>query len=385
MAFITGKVPGSCVDNIENYADRIECTPKVNAAVLSRGLTNGHHEFRCLAVGTAGEEVHIVVHWPEYDVDSADRSNEYWFVESFYGVADQVVFTGTDELHWQRIETVWKDGWDLHIKVTLPEEGHLYVSVNLPFTVKALQQVCDRFAPWRVTVGKTAGGMDIPAFRFGTGKKVIWLQANQHVTEVCGCHVLASLMEYISDPAVDLKDYTFVVIPSVSVEKMFMDQEYPEYPVNINRDWGTRKQPETKAIHDYLQGMAAEGYEILVMVDMHCGWCRVGDSGGNITEYNHGFIPNDYWERRMRYTHALLSALDYEKPDKIWWCDFPPVQTFFQYGSQLYGALCSTYEFSRFQIWNREKGDYDPLSQEALEKLGKQYAKFLLSYDFEEV
>ena len=87
----------------------------------------------------------------------------------------------------------------------------------------------------------------------------------------------------------------------------------------------------------------------------------------------------------MRYTHALLSALDYEKPDKIWWHDFPPIRTFNQYGSQTYGALCSTYEFSRYQIWNRAKGDYDPLTQEALVKLGKQYAQFLLTYDFEEV
>ena len=384
MAVMTGKFPGGCCTDIRHYSDRIECAPQVSPGLLKSGMTNSHHEWRCLLWGEEGEKVHIVLHWPPFDPDKVDKSaNEYWFVESFAGVAADIVFTGTDELTWTRLEEgVRRDGWDFHIDVTLPAGGKLYVSVNLPFTLKALDRICEEFKDYRFRLGKTAGGLDIPAFRFGTGKRAIWLQANQHVTEIGGCYVLWSLMRELVKPETDLRDFSFFVVPSVSVDKMIGDGTYPEYKENINRDWLEFRQPETKAISDYIRSLTEDGYTMLVMTDMHNGWCRPEDSGGNITEYNHGFIDNEYWERRVKYTRAVLAALDYENPEKIWWHDRPVPRTFERYGSETYRAYCSTYEFSRFQLWDREKGAYVPLSQEGLMRIGVQYAKFLLRYDF---
>lgn len=384
MAVMTGKFPGGYCENIRHYSDRIECTPVVSPRALETGLTNNIHEWRCLLWGEEGERVHIVLHWPPFDPDRVDKTGTvYWFVESFAGVAADTVFTGTDELTWTRLESgIRRDGWDFHIDVTLPAGGKLYVSVNLPFTLKALEKLCAEFADWRFPLGKTAGGLDIPAFRFGTGKRVVWLQANQHVTETGGCYVLWSLMRELVKPETDLRDFSFFVIPSVSVDKMLGDGGYPELKTDVNRDWMDFQHPETQAISAYLRSLAEDGYEILVMTDMHNGWCRPEDSGGNITEYNHGFIDNAYWERRVKYTRAVLAALDYENPEKIWWHDRPLPRTFERFGTETYGAYCSTYEFSRFQLWDRALGAYVPLSQEGLMRVGRQYAQFLLNYEF---
>ena len=129
MAVMTGKFPGGCCTDIRHYSDRIECAPQVSPRLLENGMTNSHHEWRCLLWGEEGEQVHIVLHWPPFDPDKVDRkANEYWFVESFAGVAADIVFTGTDELTWTRLEKgVRRDGWDFYIDVTLPAGGKLYV------------------------------------------------------------------------------------------------------------------------------------------------------------------------------------------------------------------------------------------------------------------
>jgi hypothetical protein len=370
MAFATTKFPGGAGEDIKSYPDRIEI-------LAEKGL-------RCLLVGTPGEEIPVVLRWLPQDGKPVDRTaKKYWYVQPFFRVADRAIFTSEDELTWTRVEQVKKGDWQMEVRVTLPSSGKLFLSVKLPFTLKMLEQVCEKFAPWRVTVAKTAGGLDMPAFRFGTGNKLLWLQANQHVIETSGSYVLSSLMEVLADPATDLKDFTFVVIPSVSVEKMIGDCSFPELAHNINRDWTKRLHPEVQGIHACIQKELAAGKELELLIDMHNGWCRESDSGGNITEYNHGFIEDAYWERRLRFTRAMLAACDYEHPEKIWWVEPSDGSTCFQYGSLDYETLSYTYEFSYFKMYDRAKGDYVPLTQEHLLKLGRQMAAFLLSYDFD--
>ncbi len=384
MASILTNFPGACCTDIQYFPDRIECAPKLREDQLRTGLTNHCYDFRCLITGEAGETVKLIAHWPRYDMDKVDHvKHVYWFVQSFYNVAWKAVYTSEDGLEWTRLPDVPHENFDLFITVTLPESGKLYVSVNLPFTLEALEQICEKFAPWRIRLGKTIGGNDLPIFRFGTGDKVIWLQANQHVNEVCGCHTLASLMEVLADPATDLTGFTFYVLPSVSVEKMDRTLSLPPMDHDINRDWFLREHPEVIACHNELQRLQAEGKRLLVMIDMHNGWCRASDSGGNITEFNRGFVEDDYRNRRLRFTRAMLASCDYEDPDKIWWCDVTGTGTFFQYGSQTYESLCYTYEFSRFALYDREAGAYVPLTQEGLRRFGRQFARFLLEYDYD--
>ena len=59
------------------------------------------------------------------------------------------------------------------------------------------------------------------------------------------------------------------------------------------------------------------------------------------------------------------------------------IECFFDYGSENHRALCTTMEFSRYEIWSRAEQRYVPVTQERLETMGRQYADFLLHYDYQ--
>ena len=101
-------------------------------------------------------------------------------------------------------------------------------------------------------------------------------------------------------------------------------------------------------------------------------------------EYNDGAADPQYLARRRAFQRAMLAACDFEKPETFWWHDKNPngIETFFDYGTENYRALCTTMEFSRYEIWNRAMNAYVPLTQERLETMGRQYADFLLHYEY---
>lgn len=384
MARITGNIPGGCCANIQEIPGGFSCTPDYGPD--GPGKNRAHcYKWYCRVDGTPGETVTLRLTLPEYDPRTAERDWGYWFVHSFAEVAEQAFFTGSDELHWRHVDPadVEKDGFVFTLRVTLPECGYLFVSLCIPFTAKALKSLCEEFAAYKVPLCSSGLGQDVPMFRFGSGKNVIWLQANQHVTEVSGSNALTALMRRLAEPGTDLKDFSFFVIPSVAVDKIMNDVDRINYGEDINRNWGHLDQPETAAIHALHEKLIAEGCRLLVMIDMHNGWCRAGDSGGNYTEYTRGFISDEYWFRRVRFAKALLASTDYERPDKLWWNDYGEIKTFFKYGSQNYRSLCSTMEFSRYELWNRAEEAYEPVTQEGLERVGRELADFLLSYDYD--
>lgn len=380
MAVLTGDFPCGDCKNVRVTEKGIECGeyPEKNPYRDDAGFG-----FRARLTGDPGERVTITLHAPKYDPRLAGRDRTYWFVHSFAEVAAEAFFMSEDEINWNRIENVTKDDWSFTFSVEVPAGGSLELSLRLPYTGKALRQLCEEFAAYLVPLCKTELGEDVPMFRFGSGKNVIWLQANQHVSEVYGTHSLTALMRRLTENGVDLKDYSFFVIPSVAVDLMLNGTPRIEHEENINRNWGHPTQPETIAITELHKKLAAEGYRLLVMTDMHNGWCRAGDSGGNYVEYNRGFISDEYWFRRIRFSNALLGSLDYERPDKLWWHDYAEIRTFCSYGSQVYGSLCSTMEYSYYELWDRALGCYVPVTQERLWRIGRELADFLLSYEFD--
>ena len=384
MALMTGLFPGGDCDNIRYYADRIECTPALKKYEIESGTINMHYNWRCRLIGKSGETVRVLMHWPPYDPEKSPKTHVYWYVQSFGLVAERAMFTSEDELTWEPLTNVRKTGFDFDFTVTLPESGRLSVSVNLPFSLAELEKVCREYAPWRVPVAETRAGFDIPAFRFGQGKRVIWLQANVHTIEVSGCHALVGAMRYLREHIDEIRDYSFFIIPSFIVDGLYGDMDKPEQKKDINRDWGTLTNPENQRIDAFIRGLVADGYEMLVMTDMHNGWCDPSTSGGNLVEYNDGAAEPEYLERRRAFQRAMLAACDFEKPETFWWHDKNPngIETFFDYGTENYRALCTTMEFSRYEIWNRAMNAYVPLTQERLETMGRQYADFLLHYEY---
>ncbi|MDY6314684.1 MAG: M14 family zinc carboxypeptidase [Clostridia bacterium] len=384
MALMTGFFPGGDCNNIELYDDRIECTPALTKFEIESGTINMHYNWRCRIIGKPGERVHVIMHWPPYDPEKSKKEHVYWFVQSFGLVAERAMYISEDEIHWKHFTDVKKTGFDFDFTVTLPESGRLSAAVNIPFSVEELEALCAEYKDFRVKVAETRAGFDIPAFRFGNGKKVIWLQANVHTIEVSGSHALVGAMRYLKAHIDEIKDYSFFVIPSVTVDGLYGDMARKEQHTDINRDWGKLTNPENINIDRFIRGLAADGYEMLVMTDMHNGWCDPSESGGNLTEFNPGQFDDDYQARRLKFQRAMLAACDFEKPETFWWHDKNPngIECFFDYGSENYHALCTTMEFSRFEIWDRASESYVPVTQELLEKMGTQYADFLLHYKY---
>ncbi len=384
MALVTGLFPGGDCDNIVNYGDRIECTPALKKYEIESGTINMHYNWRCRIVGKPGEKVRIILHWPEYDPEKSPKQHVYWYVQSFGLVAERAMYTSSDEIHWERLTDIKKTGFDLDFTLTLPESGKLSAAVNIPFSLDELDKICEEYKDYRIKVADTRAKFDIPTFRFGNGKKVIWLQANVHTIEVSGSHALVGAMRYLKKHIDEIKDYSFFIIPTVTVDQLYGDMVFNGNITDINRDWGKLTNPENIHIDTFIRSLVKNGYEMLVMTDMHNGWCDMSESGGNLTEFKPGQFDDDYQARRLKFQRAMLASCDFEQPEQLWWHEKNPngIECFFDYASENYHALATTMEFSRFEIWDRATHRYIPVTQPLLEKMGEQYADFLLHYEY---
>jgi hypothetical protein len=99
--------------------------------------------------------------------------------------------------------------------------------------------------------------------------------------------------------------YNLLIIPNLNPDGVAMGNwRHNANGVDLNRDWISFKQPETKQVHQYLQGLVADGQKIKFAIDFHS------------TQHDVFYtMPVDYGVENRYFVKHWLGALDNVMPN----------------------------------------------------------------------
>jgi Zinc carboxypeptidase len=171
---------------------------------------------------------------------------------------------------------VAKDGSALSI--TLPP-GEGVVSAQPLLTAahydKVLAQLADIGGGSRVVLGHSHDRRPIEAVRLGKpdAPRLIILLGRQHPPEVTGAFAMdaftLTIAKLIRSGAIDSKEFQFLIVPMLNPDGVARGHWRANLGgVDLNRDWGTFTQPETRAVNDWLSRLPA-GVKPVLMLDFH--------------------------------------------------------------------------------------------------------------------
>ena len=134
---------------------------------------------------------------------------------------------------------------------------------NTPYTydqlMQTLQQLDRNDRVWVGAIGKSGQGRTIPLVAvhhpqtaFGQTAR-FFITARQHGTEVAGTEAMMALIWHLaqSNSPTDvelLRRLTFAIVPMVNPDGVVAGQRDNAAGMDLNRDWSSRSQPETRAV-----------------------------------------------------------------------------------------------------------------------------------------
>jgi len=164
------------------------------------------------------------------------------------------------------------------VSVTIPS-GEGIVSgqplVTAAHYEKLLQNLADKEGRGRIKLGQSHDGRPIEAVRLGNtdAPHLVVLLGRQHPPEVTGATAMdafsLTIARLIRSGAIDGKKFQFLIVPLLNPDGVARGHWRANLGgVDLNRDWGTFKQPETRAVGDWLARLPAEVRPVL-MLDFH--------------------------------------------------------------------------------------------------------------------
>lgn len=132
------------------------------------------------------------------------------------------------------------------------------------------------------TLGRSVEGRAIPALKHVTPDSNKWLVllGRQHPPEISGALGLLHFNNLLWSDDPDMvafrSRFNILLVPNLNPDGVFHGNwRHNANGVDLNRDWKTRQQPETRALHDYLTQLVAAGGEITFALDFHSTWRNV--------------------------------------------------------------------------------------------------------------
>lgn len=164
------------------------------------------------------------------------------------------------------------------VSITLPP-GEGVVSgqplMTSTYYEKLLKQLTDIGRGSRILLGRSYDGRPVEAVRLGhaNAPRLVVLLGRQHPPEVTGAVAMDAFVmkiaELLRSGAVDDRQFQFLVVPLLNPDGVARGHWRANLGgVDLNRDWGTFKQPETRAVGDWLSRLPAEVRPVL-MLDFH--------------------------------------------------------------------------------------------------------------------
>ena len=170
---------------------------------------------------------------------------------------------------------VAKDGSS--VSIALPS-GEGFVSgqplLTASFYEKQLGQLVDEGGS-RIILGRSHGGRPVEAVRLGhaNAPRLVVLLGRQHPPEVTGVMAMDAFSlqtaKLVRSGAIDPAEFQFLIVLLLNPDGVARGHWRANLGgVDLNRDWGTFSQPETKAVGDWLSKLTA-GVKPLLMLDFH--------------------------------------------------------------------------------------------------------------------
>lgn len=140
---------------------------------------------------------------------------------------------------------------------------------------KLLAQIAQSGRGKRVTLGYSHDGRPIKAVRLGNtnASRLVVLLGRQHPPEVTGATAMDAFSIWIAklvrSGAIDGIQFQFLIVPLLNPDGVARGHWRANLGgADLNRDWGTFKQPETRAVSDWLARLPAQVRPVL-MLDFH--------------------------------------------------------------------------------------------------------------------
>jgi Zinc carboxypeptidase len=127
----------------------------------------------------------------------------------------------------------------------------------------------------RITLGYSHDGRPIKAVRLGNANapRLVVLLGRQHPPEVTGATAMdafsLAIATLVRSHAIDGKQFQFLIVPLLNPDGVARGHWRANLGgADLNRDWGTFKQPETHAVGNWLAQLPAQVRPVL-MLDFH--------------------------------------------------------------------------------------------------------------------
>ena len=198
--------------------------------------------------------------------------------------------------------------------------------------------------------------------RSGSSEQWLVILGRMHPPEITGALALFPFVDSLlsgSELAVKFRDrFNILIVPNLNPDGVAAGNwRHNLNGVDLNRDWQAFKQPEVKAVHEYLQELVNAGEKMSMAVDFH--------STRRDIFYT---MPNDYGVAQPFLVNNWLGALDKQYPN------FSVIQkpgnnpnkgVFKQYFADHYKVHAITYEMGD----NTNRDFINQLAKDAANKL----------------
>ncbi len=164
------------------------------------------------------------------------------------------------------------------VSITLPPGEGVVTAQPLVTSAhydKLLEQLAKNRRGSRIILGRSHDGRSIKAVRLGNSDapSLVLLLGRQHPPEVTGAVAMdafaLTIAKLVRSGAIDGKQFQFLIVPLLNPDGVARGHWRANLGgADLNRDWGTFKQPETRAIGDWLARLPAQVRPVL-MLDFH--------------------------------------------------------------------------------------------------------------------
>ncbi len=390
---VTGKFAnGNCTEIRSESDGVVSATVRMNETSLKNGWTNQCPLFLGKIEDARGRGIRLDVRWPEFDRDSMQGAHDYGGNDSFIEAAPHCVFTSTDAVRWARHTSATRADWTVRIPLEI-ESDQLYIAINLPYTLSDFQRLRETLdaSPFvrRELIGASYGACDFHLYEIGEASEVssekpaVYIQALQHPSEVSGPRVLDSMLRYLigHDPEAQRfrRECSLYVVPLIAVDAWLEGLDYHVSGGNLNRDWQSFSMTETRLLRPVIDRIMSLPARPVLALDLHNGWHSMGHHGAAITVMPETSVGKLLPVRQRDFIREVATRTDFIPETAVWEAGYKP-HGFAGYMTRTYGIQAHTVEFSRFSIWDRKTSVHAPLSQERLERLGKQLVPVLTDW-----
>jgi len=269
----------------------------------------------------------------------------------------------------------------LYVEIEVAD-GPLWVCSVVPYLESDVRTTEAALADWPAfrteEIGRSHGDRPIQFWTItnhdtpARGKRAFVIISGQHApAESMGGHVLHAMLQQMRrDPeAARLLDTNALLIaPLINVDNAAEggNTSLNHNAINLNRDWHSATQPESKAVRDAIDGWVAAGGVIAGALDFH--------AGGGLKSANHlrVFAPDSlrHVPHVIEQQRLLKSLLDQHLGFGEAHSKDPDRKNFAQLCVDRYSAICFTTEFMASRHLNPRSRTFEPTSPSLLESLG---------------